>query len=190
MVAMQKNMQSGLDAVLRCCAGQAIVEFVVGLVAVLVLVSAILQIGVLGREHTGAMADARALAGQYAMSPVYTEPTPGPYYIQDWREAADNVAYSRDDQPTAITADGVSSGLVAHARPADLAAWVPGNAVSAMQEPSAVLPGFWLVHGVSPTRTVRIDSTNSIPAFRHLLYASDSIQLHGDVWMTWTKGIY
>ena len=56
--------------------GQAIVEFIVGLVAVLVLFAGLLQVASLAKTHTDTMVEARRLAdawlqGQAAASEIY-----------------------------------------------------------------------------------------------------------------------
>ena len=66
----------------RHLAGQAMVEFVVTLVAVLVLITAILQIGQLGLLHSKTLHDARDRAGALSLLPNPT--LAGPDYISDW----------------------------------------------------------------------------------------------------------
>ena len=165
--------------------GQAIAEFAVTIVAMLVVVAGLLQIGLLSRAHTQVMQDARTEAGLQAFTAAYTLPLPGPRYILDWTPGPDGRTYSRDDEPNTTAPDAISAGVVQYAHPADLARQVPDNQLSPMQASLNVLPAFALVHGHKES-----DSIPLYPVVRRLLYNRDSITVEGDAWLVWTGGIY
>jgi hypothetical protein len=164
--------------------GQAIVEFVVGLVGLLMLVAFIIQFGEVGWKHTQALIDARETAGRHAMSDDHSAALPGPRFIQDWDIGPDESRYSQDDEAI-LSSDGfVQNSIVRHARPDDLGRYVPDNQISALNG-GGTINSFGFVHGNQTSEPV-----TTMPIIRHLLLNTPSIQLEADVWMTWTKGIY
>lgn len=185
--SMRQDRRTGRGARrARGCAGQAIVEFVVGLVAILAVTAALLQVIRLAREHADAMNRAREDAARNAMSDVYMAPVlPGPRYIRDWTAGPDGSDYSRDDVPVTASPDGVSSLIIARARPEELAEFIPDNELSAMADPAGVLPGIHLVRGGHQSEPVPL-----LPVVRRLLYNADSITMEGEAYLVWTKGIY
>lgn len=167
-------------------AGQAIIEFVVGLVAVLAVAAGLLQIARLARAHTETLALAREEAARDAMSAGYVEPvSPAPRFIRDWSLGPDGAAYSRDDRIVPGSPGDISSLLIERARPDDLEDLLPDNPVSPMSDPAAVMPGFYLVRGGA-----RSDPIPLLPVVRRLLYNAPSITMEGEVYLIWTTGIY
>ncbi|HMP76971.1 MAG TPA: hypothetical protein PKE12_11820 [Kiritimatiellia bacterium] len=163
-------------------AGQAIVELVVGLVALLVVFVGILQIGRLAAERNRTLASARASAANYAMGPAYLLQLPGPDMIRDWDRGADQRSHSRDDRTTAASWQHVAA-IVQHARPQDLDARMPGNPVTAFGTAGAA-GGMDLVHG-----RVQSDEIPLLPVVRHLLYNAPSLRFEEHVWLVWCEGL-
>ncbi len=168
----------------RSRSGQAIIEMVVGLVAILVLVAGLLQLGRLGHEHTQLMMEAREEAGQYAMSDQYALEAPEPQYLYNWSEGGDGRRHSRDDRPLYALSQDVSDEVLVHAKPGELANRVGDNLVSAAYANEAILESFRLVHGRDKS-----DDIPLYPVIRSLVYNADSIQLESDVWLTWARDI-
>jgi hypothetical protein len=160
------------------------VEFVVGLVALLVLSAGLLQLGRLCREHTAVLIRAREYAGTYAMSDTYQLSLPGPQYLRDWEPGPDARSYSRDDEEIPGAGDMVRANLVHYTRPTDLEAHVPGNPLSTLEPSQQVIDGFHLVHGREESPAVPL-----YPIIRRLLYRADEIRMEGEAWLVWTKGI-
>jgi len=166
--------------------GQAIVEFIVGLVAVLVLFAGLLQVASLTKTHTDTMVSARRLAAEQAMMDV-DAPT-SPDYIAAWRIGADRKAYTRDDTFSPGDAGGFEDRIVDRAAQ-DLGGWgivdgITGNRVSDLHGSAAPGSLFGLVEGQDRR------SVDLLPAVRDLIYAAPSIDVRCDVWMTRTKGLY
>lgn len=155
---------------------------VVTLVAILVLLTAILQIGQLGILHSRTLHDARDHAGALSLLP---NPTfAGPDYIADWTPGADGATFSRDDQSRSGWAGGFESGIVQPAHPQILAGYLPANPVSPLAGNALPQMNFGLIQA-------HANATNStLPIVRRLVYAADSIEVEGRAWATWTKGIY
>ncbi len=169
----------------RCRAGQAIAEFVVGLVGILILAAALLQVGALVRADSRNLITARAEAGMAALGDHYLAPvSPGPRLIRDWATGPDGHAYTRDDQALLGNAALLSGGVVPPARPDDLERLLPDNPVSALSDASRVLPGFSFVRGYSSSGAIPL-----YPLARSLIYGRDSITLESEAYLIWTRGL-
>ena len=178
---MQGAMKPG-----RRNGGQALVEFMVGLVAVLVLFAGLLQVASLSRIHTDTMAEARRLAAEQAMMDVDVPTSPD--YIHDWRVGDDQEAYTRDDDFTTANPSDFDTRIVDRAG-GDTAGWdrinaAPGDRLPTLHGSSDPGSLFGLVEGTD-SGTIAL-----LPAVQHLIYAAPSIQVRCNVWMTRTKGLY
>lgn len=165
--------------------GQAIIEFAVGLVAVLVLIAGLLQIASLSAARTEAMVEARRNADSMAMLGIDVyEPSP---FISSWQAGPDRKEYTRDDEFTVGDVPGFQSTIVLRAvsDPSewDIMAAFPRNDVSALRG-AGVSPIFGLVKGESS------QTFDVLPAFRKLIYDARTITIRARVWMTRTRGIY
>jgi hypothetical protein len=164
--------------------GQAIIEFVVGIVAVLVVAALLFQVGRVARLHTEALLEAREEAGERAMSDAYRVALPGPDYIRDWRPGGDERRFSRDDEPVRGGWGTVSGSITVHGRPTDLNEQVAGNPISLLHTDPSPVDSFGLVNGRTETKEVEV-----MPVIRHLLYDAPSIEVDHEAWMVWTKGL-
>lgn len=162
--------------------GQALAEFVIALVVILVVFAGTLQIASLGLHQTRLMDKARGEAGNYAMM---DEPAISPSsYMLDRTVGPDLSPYSKDDDFTTAYAGNLQAGVVGFAQPQNLQTMLPDNPISAVANSPAPDSQFGLVRGHA-TETVPL-----LPVISSLLYAKDSVQLKGDAWLTWTTGIY
>lgn len=166
----------------RTTSGQAIVEWIVALVAILVLVSALLQIGRLGILHSATLHDAREHAGGLSLLP--TPSFSGPDYIAHWSTGPDESPYSRDDTPIAGWSAGFEAGVVQPAHPDVLAIHRPGNPISALAGNPFPQMNFGLI------QAQRTATNATLPVVRNLIYDAASIEVQGEAWATWTRGIY
>lgn len=172
--------------------GQALTELMVGMVVVLVLVAGLLQLASIMRAHTDAMVEAREEAASLAM----IELDPGMNlvsdadYIRDWHEGADERRLSRDDfSDTGNAAD--FQNTVVDKTVNDASGWnlldgVPNNRISSLRSDAMVVTSFGLVKG-SASESASLDT---LPAFRHLIYSSDTIDVEATAWMTLCRGLY
>lgn len=164
------------------CGGQALVEFVVALVVIMVLVAGTLQISLMGVRHSRLMAEARREAGQKAMQDVSS--FSGPQYIGECTVGPDGIAYTRDDDATAGDSGAFVVGVVGYAQPTELDTIRPGSPVSAIADTAFPQLMFGLVQGE------KTENLPLIPVVRELIYRKDAVELKGSAWMTWTKGLY
>jgi hypothetical protein len=165
--------------------GQAIVEFVVGLVGLIMIVAFIIQVSRISREHTRALIDAREQAAHDAMADTYLLALPAPEFINDWRAGNDEREYSQDDRILRGDPSFVASDLLVHSRPQELQGWAPGNRISQLASERSPVDAFGLVHGHAEE-----DEVPLMPVIRHLLYNHDEIEVEADAWLVWTKGLY
>ncbi|MDP2989806.1 MAG: TadE/TadG family type IV pilus assembly protein, partial [Kiritimatiellota bacterium] len=127
-------------------AGQAMVEFMVGLVVVLVLLAGLIQIGQLTHAHTRTMIAARAAAGLLAMAP--TPPvSETASLISDWVPGPDLRRHTHDDvamvtsNAATLSAELVTNACLAQVRDA------PVNALSTLRDSPNPAGDFFLVKG-------------------------------------------
>jgi len=180
-----RNQEAGvrLDAALS---GQAMIEVMVGLVALIVLISGLLQVASLTRARTDAMATARDEAGGLAMldSPVSDFPD----YIYEIGVGDDERSYSYDDEVSHANAGLFESEIMDHTVSEsgewDVLEEVPNTTFYDLHGNLTPAAAFGLVKG-DASETVTL-----LPAVRSLLYRADEIDVECDVWMTWTRGIY
>jgi len=172
--------------------GQALVEVMVGIVVVMVLVSAILQIALMSKTHTDVMVQARKEAGEIAMFDL----APGmnllanPDYIKDWYEGDDGRRLSKDDEYD--TGDiGSFQSIIVNSSVHDPSGWdtidsAPDNRLSLLHSDPMVVNSIGLVKGTASDTL----SLSLLPSFRHLIYRADSVELEATAWMTLCKGVY
>lgn len=169
--------------------GQAIVEFIVGLVAVLALLAGILQVASLTKTHTDTIIEARRRAAELAMSdlPRGTDIHSNPEWLRTWRIGPDGRPHTRDDVPVPGNPDEFRSIVVQRAAPSEdwnLMHEIPNNRLVRLH--GAHDPGnlFGLVRGHDS------QSVPLIPAARHLFYNAESIDVQAEAWIPWLKGLY
>jgi hypothetical protein len=166
--------------------GQAMVEVIVGLVALLVLTAGLIQVASLTRAQTDALVQARELAGASAFMEVPISAYPE--YIYEIEAGPDGRTYSGDDETTDADASAFNNDvveqLVRDPDEWDVIDQLPSSPFSSLHDALTPATEFGLLKGEA-TVTVEL-----LPAVRSLLYRADEIDVECDVWMTWTRGIY
>jgi hypothetical protein len=166
------------------------VEFIVGLLAVVVLFAAFVQLVDLAATHTNTMVKARKEAADKAMldlgagAGILTDPD----FIREWREGPDRKRHTPDDT-FSRSAAALFDDTVVEKAGGDAAGWAqidlaPGNAFSSLRGSADPVALFGLVKGDNSK------SVSLMSAIQELLYAKDKVDVRTTVWMTWTKGIY
>ena len=162
--------------------GQALIEFACGLVVLLVVVAALLQLSMLGLHQSRTMQKATEEAALLSINDGVT-PAPPPY-ISSWEVGDDEKQYSVDDEMHNGNTGLLSEGILRHGEPDQLETYAPGNRISAAHQ-GDLAKAFELIKGS--------DSENGIPLLpivRRTIYNATSIDLKTDVYMTWLKGLY
>jgi hypothetical protein len=169
------------------------VELMVGLVAVLVLLAGLTQWARLARAQTAVMSLARQEAGALAMQDLAPGSTlaSDATFVQEPDVGPDGKPYTSDDRLPAGNPVPFRSAIVDRSVP-DEAGWPriaqsPADRFSALRTAATPAPLFGLTHG-HEEQTVPV--MPDAPAFYHLIYRADSIDVVADVWLTWTKGLY
>lgn len=154
---------------------------VVAMVVIMVMVTGLLHIARLGMAHTEAIHEARQQAGESAMqeSLVLSDAS----FIRDWDAGADGARYSRDDVALDAVASEFTLAIPSVAEPDVLNVFLPDNPVSTMATHPSPQNLFHMVRGDA------VRYVDPAPVFRNLIYAADSIDLVGEVWMIHTRGI-
>ncbi|NQT93610.1 MAG: hypothetical protein HQ559_12695 [Lentisphaerae bacterium] len=166
--------------------GQALIEFVVVLVAVLALTAGLLQVASLSRVQTETMVEARREAGELAMLDVDT--LSAPEYIRDWEEGPDGARHTADDRfspgdPAAFTRTVVDRAVAVNSDWEIIEA-MPDSDFQDLAGTAWPVAEFGLVRGYD-SRTVPL-----LPAVQSLLYRATGINIESEVWMTRTTGMY
>jgi len=164
--------------------GQALIELTIALVAILAILAAILQVGILSRAHLGVMQEARGAAGQYAIGETYQTVAPGARMIRTWDDGPDGKTYSRDDSAVLGGSAFLRQSVLPVARPDELAAQVPGNEFFRLNYNEPIVDEFYFVRATASSRPVPL-----LPVVRALLYRDDTIRLDAESVTVWTRGI-
>jgi hypothetical protein len=169
--------------------GQAMIEVLVGIVALIVLIAGLLQVASLSSGQTGTMVTARKKAGDNAMNGGEVASVPD--YIKDWQVSSDKKHYTADDTFSPADANQFEGTIIEHAA-IDSSGWtiyidsIPPdhNMFTTIHKSGTPQYDLGLVEGH--------DSTNVylLPVIQDLVYGADSITIDSKVWMTWTTGIY
>lgn len=166
--------------------GQAMVEFIVGLVAVLVLFAGLLQVVSLTQARTETIVAARREAGQRAIAASANHMAPD--YIRHVLEGPDRSRYSADDAHTLANPYLLQNVVISRAA-SDPSDWIvidaaPNTALSDLRANPNPITDFGFLSG-RDSRTIEV-----IPTIRDLVYDANSITVETEVWMPWTRGMY
>ena len=164
--------------------GQAMVELTIGLVAIMVLLGAMIQIGSLINARTQTMARARAEAGADAVSAIAPARPTRNEYIYNWHPGGDGRPYTRDD--FSITATSAVDALELTVQSSGMAGVPPppDNPFGSLASAPDIVGDFALIYSRESA------SVDVLPVIRRLVYNNESIEVESDVWMVWGAGIY
>lgn len=168
------------------CRGQALIEFTIGLVVLIVLAAVFAQLAVFVRAGHGTAVRAREQAGALALQEYPFSTTAR--YIGSTSSGPDARPYTRDDDVVLANPRSFYSGIL-EPLAADPTDWntldsIADNAFTQLRASENPISIFGLLRG-EDSETVTL-----LPAVRHLLYRDQSIRIEETVWMPWTRGIY
>ena len=164
-------------------AGVALIEFTVGLVAIMVAVGALVQLGLLGMHRTDTMLTATREASLGAMAEEQDYQTL-PDYMITWSDGDDESRHSEDDNRVVGSADSFHNALSNTARPRDLANYLPDAPLADIDNPERMLLQFRLVRGVASHVGVDL-----LPVVRNLVYREDSLNIRSEAWSVRTRDL-
>ena len=162
--------------------GQAMVEFMIGLVVMLVLLAGLIQIGQLTHAHTRTMIAARAQAGQLAMADG--RPDSAALLISDWVPGHDLRRHTHDDMALATSNAAALPGELVGQAHLERVPDAPVNALSTLRDSPNPAGDFFLVKGEAS------ESVPILPIIRRLVYAHSTLEVESEAWLVRTEGIY
>ena len=166
--------------------GQALIEFMIGLIGILALFAGLLQIASLSRTHTESMVEARHEAAEDAMGDTAFFAFPD--FIEAVVEGADGSRYSADDSFTDGSSSDFLDYLVEPSAPSatewSIIDGATGNQLSMLRSGLSPAYEMQMVRGTD-SRDVDV-----IPAVQHLIYDTETIEIQSTVWLPWLGGIY
>lgn len=157
--------------------GQAMIEFVIALMVIVILVAGIAQFIELGTARGNILSSIRGDVGMDAIDG--NDIGDSPDYIQDWKEGADETRHTADDRKVQGGAATLGSDVLSRTvrDPAD---WVyvetaKNRDILSARAGSAAALGF--VHGDEK------EEIDLLPAMRNLLGGKDSVTVGAELWM-------
>jgi hypothetical protein len=166
--------------------GQAMIEFLVGIIAVMALFAGLIQFVSLFTAQTDTFSKARRAAGGRAMADV--QMVSAADYIQFWDAAADQRRYSVDDTHSDANAISFKDEIVSRSAP-NATDWllldtIPNNEMRDLRDNAAPATLFGLMEG-QETADIPL-----LPVVRTLLYDRSNIEIKSSVWMPWCREVY
>lgn len=165
------------------------VEFLVGLIPVIAIIAAFLQVTALSSSQTDTLVDARQEAGDKAMgfgSAVFLETDAE--FIKTWSEGPDGMRHTPDDEPVRGIAGAFTDGVIEKTSETPegwlLLGEIPDNPMVFLRGSMNPSAAFGLVKG---------EASEMVPvlsAVKKLLYRADSITVSSTVWLTGCSDLY
>ncbi len=187
MAAAHPTAEEARDVVIKNTSkkhGQAIVEFVVAMVAILAVVTGVIVIGRLQLAHTQSMIEARYEVANSVLAPqamLSYDAT----WLHGWNYGADERAYTADDTPiySLVTRDIALN--VANNSMLDTLNDLPANRISAFEESADYSYFLPMVKG---SRHITVDLSD-IPFLREFFGFSRNIGLKTELYMTYSGNL-
>ena len=166
--------------------GQAMIEFVTGIIALLILLTMVFQGVVLTKQHADAMTEARTIAGSRAISSLAG--INSPTYVSSVDSGTDWKKYTADDIKIGGNSMSVENDVidktVVNSSDWNIIGSAPRTKFNEIRTIVSPVDAYGLVCGES-TKTVTLSE-----AFKSLIWNKDSITIDVEVWMTHTDDIY
>jgi hypothetical protein len=162
-------------------AGQAMMEFLVGIVLVLVVIGGLIQLGMLSDLRTTSYMGATQEAAIWSMTNGGDDGLVYPY-LAGIDEGADSHTYSADDLELSKDATEVYNDIVRHA---DVARFTRENPWTRLTGANDIMDEFGMVRGSRSSSSLRL-----LPIVRNLIYQDDRIVIRTEVYGVRRGGIY
>lgn len=166
--------------------GQAMVEFCIGLLAIIIVIAVTFVVGRMGLARTQARVDATRRASYQAMNSTSGSVFQVPNYLSAVNEGNDGQRYSQDDIQSSGSALTPFQTLVATSRPDELRSYAPGNIFAEMNSLSDLMTTTGLVRG-DGSEIVPVDD---YPIARRLFINQSSVGFDITAWSVRTGDLY
>ena len=159
--------------------GQAMVEFVVAILAVVIVVAGFFQLMEIVGERGAILRSIRGETGKKALSPGTLLDHPD--YIREWKEGEDEFRHTADDESESGSISvTLGSGVVAHSV-RDSADWpFLDNAVNS---DIASLRGGLSAAALGLVHEKRTEKIDLMPAMRDWIIGKDHVVVGSELWM-------
>lgn len=160
--------------------GQAMIEFVIAILLVVILVTGILQFVELAGLKGQLLAEIRSDAGGHAMGQA-SVPTTAPAYIRDWREGRDALRHTADDlDERGSAADTLHVNVLDRAtvRPDDWQYLADARSTETLRLRDSAMPA----SALGLFQTERREEVAVLPAMRDWLLGRDSVTVGAEIW--------
>lgn len=165
--------------------GQAMVEFCIGLIAMLTVIAGIFQLGRMGIARTDARVEATGTASALSMTD-----SSGSYrlirtYIRQNNEGADTRSYSVDDVRILGNPNEVYDQLVMPNQPNLLRGYAPTNTLANIQNAVDLMGETGLVRSTASENNIPV-----MPIIRRLFFDQNTVDIDVTVWSIRTGDFY
>ncbi|WFB35639.1 pilus assembly protein [Kiritimatiellota bacterium B12222] len=165
--------------------GQAMVEFCIGLIAILTVVAGTIQLGRMGLARMEARVDATGTVSALSMNSGSTSIRLVRNYIQENTEGLDGRTYSMDDTSTIGNAAEVYDQLLRNNHPQLLHRYAPNNTLASIQNSIDLMGETALVSSTSYEYDIPV-----MPIIRKLIFNQETVDLEVSSWTIRTGDLY
>jgi hypothetical protein len=163
------------------------IEFIVGMVAVMTVTVGILQMVSLMLAYNRVRVDARREAGQRAL--LQAPPVSTPSFIQDWQAGNDGADYSADDRAVLSSGAGTFAAVVVDQASDTGDGWT-SIGMSQSDRLTPLRAGVGTAFQLGLVSGYRQETVPLMSAVQSLLFNASSIRVESEVYMAWCDGIY
>ncbi|MCC5847679.1 MAG: hypothetical protein JJU29_06245 [Verrucomicrobia bacterium] len=161
------------------------IEFCIGIVAMLAVIGGIFQLGRMGRGRMDARVEATRIATARSMLGEDITGLYIPNYVREMYEGADGRTYSVDDRAIGGNTEDVYNRIVLPMNPGGVRQHVPGSPIADMEDSMEMMMGMGLVAGTGMDLNIPV-----LPVVRRLFFNRNTVDIQVQVWMTRTGDIY
>lgn len=165
--------------------GQAVIEFCIGIVAMLTVIGGIFQLGRMGQARMDARVEATRAATMFSMLDEDLTGLFIPNYIRAMDAGPDGWTYSQDDISMGGDALDAHERIIMRMPPAQVRQYAPESPLADMDDAFEMMLGMGLVSGTGAEYGVPV-----FPIVRRLFFDRHSVNIQVQVWSTRTGGIY
>jgi len=184
-VAADLEEELELDIKLQNKSGQAMIEFCIGLIAMLTVITGILQFARIGIARTQTRTEATAHASALSMrepSDTFVHVRPFVLSVQD---GEDGRSYSVDDTRHLSGDETAYARILANNNPEFLRTVAPENSLSWINDSIDMQASTGLVQARNTEIGIPI-----LPLVRRLFWDRNSVDVQAEVWSVETGGLY